>query len=226
MKNKFLLLLSISLIIFNACGDSPEYVKVKIGDVIQITSDYSSYNKADIIFAWSPPISDNGSIPKFEIDNNSLYFSPDMAEKYSMKLTIESMGGKPIVEENFYYEGVEVLAESQKEYANVKFPSSPSDSNIEKTEAPNNTNDMKASSYYTVQIYARTTANEANDDLVGLNALGFEDIYIENFIKDDTKYWRVRSGKFNSVKKAEKRKKELSEVLKIKLEDLWSLEVK
>jgi len=219
MKNKFLLLFSILAMIFNACGDKAEYTKVKIGDVIKITSDYSSYDKADIIFAWSPPISENGSIPEFEIDDNSLYFSPNIAEKYTMKLTVESMGGESIVEENFYYEGVETLAESQKGYKNTRFPSEPS-SPIKKAEA------IESSSYYTVQIYARKTENEANDDLVGLNALGFEDIFIETFIKDDTKYWRVRSGKFNSVKKAEKRKQELSEVLKINLKDLWSVEVK
>ena len=204
---------------FNACGDKAEYVKVKIGDVIKITSDYSSYNKADIIFAWSPPISKNGTIPKFEIDDNSLYFSPNMAEKYTMKLTIESMGGESIVEEDFYYEGVELLSDSEKIYVNAKFPSEPAATSKKIDE-------IEVSSYYTVQIYARRTENEANEDLLGLNSLGFEDIFIQTFTKDSTEYWRVRSGKFNSMKKAEKRKKELSEVLKINLKDLWSLEVK
>tara|TARA_B100001250_G_C19696554_1_gene742813 strand:- start:149 stop:826 length:678 start_codon:yes stop_codon:yes gene_type:complete len=225
MKNKLLfLLLSVVLITLNACSDNIEYTKVKIGDIVKITSDYSSYNKADIVFAWSPPISDDGSIPEFEIDNNSLYFSPSISGKYSMKLTVESMGGEPIVEQSFHYEGVEVLMDSEKKYKNEKFPSNPSTTTaiVEK-----NTNKSKElDSYYTVQIYARTTEKEANDDLLGLNALGFEDIFIEIFINNNTKYWRVRSGKFNSTKKVEKRKKELSNVLKIDVKDLWSVEVK
>lgn len=223
MKNKLLfLLLSVVLITLNACSDNIEYTKVKIGDVIKITSDYSSYNKANIVFAWSPPISNKGSIPKFEIDNNSLFFSPNMPEKYSMKLTVESMGGEPILEENFYYEGVESLMEAEKKYKSAKFPSDPvtSVSVAEKNEY------TEPTSYYTVQIYARTTEQEANDDLLGMNGLGFEDTFIEVFIKDETKYWRVRSGKLNSAKKAEKRKKELSNVLKIDLKDLWAVEVK
>ena len=221
MKNKLLLLSSILLIIFSACSDSVEYTKVKIGDVIKISSDYSSYDKADIIFAWTPPTSEDGSIPKFEIDNNSLYFSPDIADKYAMKLTVESMGGEMIVEEQFYYEGVEMLADSEKNYKNAEFPSAPSPS-----ETPKKAEEQELLSYYTVQIYARIVQKEADEDLSGLNALGFEDIFIEKFIKEDTNYWRVRSGKFNSMKKAEKRAKELSQVLKINIKDLWAVEVK
>ena len=221
MKNKLLLLSSILLIIFSACSDSVEYTKVKIGDVIKISSDYSSYDKADIIFAWTPPTSEDGSIPKFEIDNNSLYFSPDIADRYAMKLTVESMGGEMIVEEQFYYEGVEMLADSEKNYKNAEFPSAPSPS-----ETPKKAEGQELLSYYTVQIYARIVQKEADEDLSGLNALGFEDIFIEKFIKEDTNYWRVRSGKFNSMKKAEKRAKELSEVLKINIKDLWAVEVK
>ena len=221
MKNKLLLLSSILLIIFSACSDSVEYTKVKIGDVIKISSDYSSYDKADIIFAWTPPTSEDGSIPKFEIDNNSLYFSPDIADRYAMKLTVESMGGEMIVEEQFYYEGVEMLADSEKNYKNAEFPSAPSPS-----ETPKKAEEQEVLSYYTVQIYARIVQKEADEDLSGLNALGFEDIFIEKFIKEDTNYWRVRSGKFNSMKKAEKRAKELSEVLKINIKDLWAVEVK
>ena len=122
MKIKFLLI-SILLIISNGCGDKVEYTKIALGDVVKISSDYSSYDKADIVFAWSPPISNNGSIPKFEIDNNVLYFSPDTIGKYSIKLTIESMGGEPIIEEEFYYEGVSTLADSGKNYNNINFPS-------------------------------------------------------------------------------------------------------
>ena len=221
MKNKFLLLSSTLLIIFSACSDSVEYTKIKIGDVIKISSDYSSYDKADIIFAWTPPTSEDGSIPKFEIDNNSLYFSPDIADRYAMKLTVESMGGEMIVEEQFYYEGVEMLADSEKNYKNAEFPSAPSHPEI-----PEKAEKQEVLSYYTVQIYARIVQKEADEDLSGLNALGFEDIFIEKFIKEDTNYWRVRSGKFNSMKKAEKRAKELSEVLKINIKDLWAVEVK
>ena len=227
MKIKFLLI-SILLIIFNGCGDKVEYTKIAIGDVVKISSDYSSYDKADIIFAWSPPISNNGSIPEFEIDNNVLYFSPDTIEKYSMKLTIESMSGNPIVEEEFYYEGVSTLADSEKNYNNTNFPSAPLAPSVPSTqlETPIKTENNKKLNYFTVQVYARTVKEEAGMDLSGLNALGFEDVFIEEFRKDGTNYWRVRSGKFNSIKKAEKRKNDLSKVLKIDIRDLWAVEVK
>ena len=227
MKIKFLLI-SILLIISNGCGDKVEYTKIALGDVVEISSDYSSYDKADIIFAWSPPISNNGSIPKFEIDNNVLYFSPDTIGKYSMKLTIESMGGEPIVEEEFYYEGVSTLAHSEKNYNNTNFPSAPLAPLVPSTqlEIPKKIENNKKINYFTVQIYARTLKEEADMDLSGLNALGFEDVFIEEFRKDKTNYWRVRSGKFNSIKKAEKRKNDLSKVLKIDIKDLWSVEVK
>ena len=227
MKIKFLLL-SILLIIPNACGDNVEYTKIALGDVVKISSDYSSYNKADIIFAWSPPISNNGSIPKFEIDNNVLYFSPDTLGKYSMKLTIETMGGEPIIEEEFHYEGVSALADSEKNYNNTNFPSIPSPPSIpsNQLETPKKASNNKEINYFTVQIYARTTKEEADIDLSGLNSLGFEDVFIEEFKKDGTNYWRVRSGKFNSIKKAKKRKNNLSKVLKIDIKDLWAVEVK
>ena len=221
MKIKLLILFSILLIIFTVCDQNIEYTKVKIGDVIKISSDYSAYDKADIIFAWNPPTSNDGSIPKFEIDNNSLYFSPYAAEKYTMTLSIETLEGDPIIKEKYYYEGVEQLDNLDKTYKNVRFPSEP----ITETKEIKKKENVQ-SSYFTIQIYARRVKEEAFADSDGLNALGFEDIFIEKFIKKNTNYWRVRSGKLNTMKKAEKRKEELSNVLKINLSDLWLVEVK
>jgi hypothetical protein len=142
-----------------------------------------------------------------------------------MKLTIESMGGEPIIEEEFYYEGVSTLADSEKNYNNTNFPSAPLVPSTQ-LEIPKKIENKKIKNYFTVQIYARTIKEEADTDLFGLNALGFEDVFIEEFRKDGTNYWRVRSGKFNSIKKAEKRKNDLSKVLKIDIKDLWAVEVK
>lgn len=232
MKIKKISLFSTLLVVLMSCGENAEYVKVKIGDVIKVSSDYSAYDNADIILAWSPPTSNNGSIPKFEIDNNSLYFSPETTEKYAMVLSVETSGGDLIVEEKYYYEGVEQLANSDKNYKNTRFPSEPI--NVKNESANRKISDRSEtkkdeeilSNYFTVQIYAREIKEDAYTDLSGLNALGFEDVFIEEFVNEGIDYWRVRSGKFNTEKKAEKRRDELSRVLKINSADLWMVGVK
>ena len=233
---KIKLLLSALMILLASCGDSAEYTQVKIGDVIKVSSDYSAYDNADIILAWSPPTTGDGSIPRFEIDNNAMYFSPEETEKYVMSLSVETSGGDLIVEEKYYYEGVENLAEIDKNYRNTRFPSEPIEAKNQET-APvvseskevmseSKKKDEPLSNYFTVQIYAREIKEDAYTDLSGLNSLGFEDVFIEEFINDGTDYWRVRSGKFNSERKAEKRRDELSLILKIDPKDLWMVEVK
>ena len=138
-----------------------------------------------------------------------------------MTLSIETFGGKSLVEEKFYYDAVDQII--NKTYQNVQFPSEASKKNLE---IPKKKEKSILLSYYTVQVYARTVREEAFEDSSGLNSLGFEDVFIEKFIKDDIDYWRVRTGKFNTIKKAEKRKKEISKVLKIDLKKLWAVEVK
>mgnify|MGYP001486436007 CR=1 FL=1 len=61
---------------------------------------------------------------------------------------------------------------------------------------------------------------------ISIYDFGFEDVYIEEFKKDATLYWRVRTGNFNSMIKAEKHEKKLSEVLEINIDKIWALEIK
>ena len=48
---------------------------------------------------------------------------------------------------------------------------------------------------------------------------------MEEFTLNNMLYWRVRAGKFNSMKKAEKRRDEIADILRISSKDLWALKV-
>ena len=250
MKINRILILGALMALFTTCGDNTEYIKVKIGDVVKVTSEYSAYGGADIMLAWGPPTTRSGSVPRFEIDNNSLYFSPDFEEKYSIKLSVETMGGDVIVEEQYFYEGIETLSDADKFYRPTEFPSKKETAQMnresEKEEIslkPEKENisdkprkqeqtieeaieEPTPETYFTVQIYARSDKKDAYNDLAGLNALGFEDVFMEEFLLNGAKYWRVRSGKHNSRIKAENIKSELAGVLKKNESELWLLEVK
>ena len=80
--------------------------------------------------------------------------------------------------------------------------------------------------YFTVQIYSRPDKGQAETDLSMLTDFGFENVYLEEFLFNDTLYWRVRSGKFNSSHKAKKHKAEIAKVLEIDSKNLWDVEVK
>ena len=62
--------------------------------------------------------------------------------------------------------------------------------------------------------------------MLGLFDFGFEDVYIEEYMHNNTMYWRVRTGFFNTKIKANKHKEKISKALKIKLDDLWAVHVK
>ena len=80
--------------------------------------------------------------------------------------------------------------------------------------------------YYTVQVYAKPVKNEAINESNKLFDFGFEDVYIEEYMNNGTMFWRVRTGFFNTKIKAEKHKKKISKALKIKVNDLWTVNVK
>ena len=215
MNKNIIIAITGILLFLISCNKKAESTLMKIGDVVKISSELSSYNIEEVTFAWIPPKASDGSMPKFEIKDNSFYFSPSLIGEHMVELSIETSKGELIINEFFPFDAVEQLSEGKKTYTNIKFPSD-----------MNKIEESTPSSYFTVQIYARLIESEALTDLSKLEALGYEDVFIEEFIEKDKKYWRVRNGIFNSLIKAKKRQKEISSLLKIGSKDLWVVEVK
>ena len=132
-------------------------------------------------------------------------------------LKINKKKQKPteLTKEKFNYKAILQIDPLKKSYENSQLPS--------KENKKETTQMLK--SYYTVQVYSRTDKNEAAVDFSKLQDIGYDDVYIEEFMQNDILYWRVRTGKFNSIKKAEKRRGEIANILKIEISNLWTLKV-
>ena len=123
--------------------------------------------------------------------------------------------GKEVVSEEFSYLALDFIAKAEKQYQPSTFPSKELRIKTETVE-----------SYFTVQVCSKPDKKEAISESDKLFDFGFEDVYIEEYLHENTTYWRVRTGIFNSKIKANKRKEEVSKKLKIKPQDLWAVEVK
>lgn len=214
MKLKLLLGFTLILVLSN-CNQFNDYIEVQVGDTIKVSSNYFNESNEGLVYAWGPPKFKNGDIPKFEIKDNHLYFTPEEEGQYSIDLSVETLGGEMILKEKFNYKAIFQINPSKKSYEDSKLPLK---------ENKKETSSM-LKSYYTVQVYSRTDKNEAEVDYSKLQDIGYDDVYIEEFIQNDILYWRVRTGKFNSMKKAEKRRDEIASILKIERLNLWTLKV-
>ena len=214
MKIKVLLLNVAVILFFIGCSNSSTQ-KIQVGDTIKVSSQFDASGNEDIIYVWSPPISSNSSVPQFEIKDDIIYFSVSEIGSYNILLSIKTREGENIVEESFGFTAIEFINKDEKTYKSAVFPSIGKQKKIE-TSLP----------HFTVQLYSRTIKKEALKDSSMIYDFGFEDVYIEEFKKDATLYWRVRTGNFNSIIKAEKHKKKLSEVLEININKIWALEIK
>ena len=56
--------------------------------------------------------------------------------------------------------------------------------------------------FFTVQVYSKPDKIEAMAESEKQFDFGFVDVYIEEYIHEETLYWRVRTGFFNSKIKA------------------------
>ena len=208
------LVLNFFLIFYlSSCGQFKEAVEVQVGDTVKVSSTYFDEGNKGLVYAWGPPKSKNGDIPKFEIEDNHLYFTPEEEGEYTIELSVETLGGEMIIEETFSYKSIFQTSPSKK----TEQKSSPKPSK-------NKTNEF-IGTYYTVQVCAKTIKEEADLEFSKLQDMGYNDIYMEEFTLNNILYWRVRAGKFNSMKKAEKRRDEIADILRISSKDLWALKV-
>ena len=214
MKLKLLLGFTLILVL-SSCNQFNDYIEVQVNHTIKVSSNYFNETNKGLVYAWGPPKSKDGDIPKFEIKDNHLYFAPQKEGEYSVELSVETLGGEMILKEKFNYKAILQIDPLKKSYENSQLPS--------KENKKETTQMLK--SYYTVQVYSRTDKNEAAVDFSKLQDIGYNDVYIEEFMQNNILYWRVRTGKFNSIKKAEKRRDEIANILKIEISNLWTLKV-
>ena len=209
------LILSLSFIFFYGCNGNDEYIEIQVKDVAELQSKFSDPENPNLVYIWSAPISKAELVPEFEIKDNIFYFSPLEVGAYTINLNIETDSGKEIAVENFNYLAMDFIAKSEKKYKPSTFPSKElrQKKNMEKP-------------YYTVQVFAKPVKNEAINESNKLFDFGFEDVYIEEYMHNETMFWRVRTGFFNTKIKAEKHKEKISKALKIKVNDLWTVNVK
>ena len=204
------------MLIALGCSSSTNNSKnIQVNDVVKITSTFNSSKSSDVNYVWSAPISSNTSVPHFEIKDNAMYFSVSEIGSYDVSLSIETSNGEIILEEKFSFNAVDFINKNEKNYKTAVFPSIGKQKKIEKT-LP----------HFTVQVFSRTIKKEAVQDSTMLYDFGFEDVYIENFKKDGTLYFRVRTGNFNTKLKAEKHRDKLSKTLEIESKNLWAVEIK
>ena len=209
------LILSLSFIFFYGCSGNDEYIEIQVKDVIDIKSTFSDPENPNLVYMWSAPISKAELVPEFEIKDNIFYFSPLEVGAYEITLNIQSDSGKEITVENFNFLAMDFIAKSEKKYKPSTFPS-------EELRQKK----IMEKPYYTVQVYAKPVKDEAISESNKLFDFGFEDVYIEEYMHNGTMFWRVRTGFFNTKIKAEKHKEKISKALKIKVNDLWTVNVK
>ena len=215
MKSKILFLNIIFLLTFFGCNSKTVYQEIQINDVIKIQSEFEDSEDQNIVYVWGAPISSSGSVSEFEIKDNFYYFSPPDIGKYEIFLSIETKKGEKIIDEKFNYLALDFIAKAEKQYKPSMFPSK----ELRRRE------DVSLP-FFTVQVYSKPSKQEAITESDKLFDFGFEDVYVEEYLHEETMYWRVRTGIFNSKIKANKHKEEISKKLRINQEKLWAVEVK
>ena len=96
----------IILIIFTACGSSPDYQEVMVNKTVKVYSqDY--HNEAEnYTFKWEPPKGPSKNAISFDLKNDMLIFSPDIEGDYQIHLSITDISDEVIAEEMFYYRAI------------------------------------------------------------------------------------------------------------------------
>ena len=109
--NKIKYSLLIALLMFG-CSSEVDYMQIQAGDTIEVTSETFPGNNEGIVYAWGVPKSDDGDIPSFRIENNSMHFKANKAGKYYLSLSLETNGGEIIAKEEFYYDAIQAEDEA------------------------------------------------------------------------------------------------------------------
>ena len=227
----------IILIIFTACGSSPDYQEVMVNKTVKVYSqDY--HNEAEnYTFKWKPPKGPSKKAISFDLKNDMLIFSPEIEGDYQIHLSITDISDEVIAEEMFYYraiaETLEVaLAKIKPEEeipplsSVVKMPEKKttpkarkkkSSKSSKKTDRKSKTSRKSENVDYTIQIAAWPSLEQARKDQLRLIEEGF-DAYIERHYRKekDAIWYRVRIGKFSNKNKALEIQKQVESILGIK----------
>ena len=227
----------IILIIFTACGSSPDYQEVMVNKTVKVYSqDY--HNEAEnYTFKWEPPKGPSKKAISFDLKNDMLIFSPEIEGDYQIHLSITDISDEVIAEEMFYYraivETVEVaiakikpeeeilpppsVVKKPKKKTTPKVRKKKSSKSSKKTDRQSKTSRKSENVDYTIQIAAWPSLEQARKDQLRLIEEGY-DAYIERHYRKekDAIWYRVRIGKFSNKNKALEIQKQVESILGIK----------
>ena len=227
----------IILIIFTACGSSPDYQEVMVNKTVKVYSqDY--HNEAEnYTFKWEPPKGPSKKAISFDLKNDMLIFSPEIEGDYQIHLSVTDISDEVIAEEMFYYraiaETVEVaiakikpeeeilpppsVVKKPKKKTTPKVRKKKSSKSSKKTDRQSITSRKSENVDYTIQIAAWPSLEQARKDQLRLIEEGF-DAYIERHYRKekDAIWYRVRIGKFSNKNKALEIQKQVESILGIK----------
>ena len=227
----------IILIIFTACGSSPDYQEVMVNKTVKVYSqDY--HNEAEnYTFKWEPPKGPSKKAISFDLKNDMLIFSPEIEGDYQIHLSVTDISDEVIAEEMFYYraiaETVEVaiakikpeeeilpppsVVKKPKKKTTPKARKKMSSKSSKKADRQSQGRKKSENVDYTIQIAAWPSLEQARKDQLRLIEEGF-DAYIErHYRKEKDEIWnRVRIGKFSNKNKALEIQKQVESILGIK----------
>ena len=227
----------IILIIFTACGSSPDYQEVMVNKTVKVYSqDY--HNEAEnYTFKWEPPKGPSKKAISFDLKNDMLIFSPEIEGDYQIHLSITDISDEVIAEEMFYYRAIAETLEVAiaKIIPEEKIPPLPSVVKMPEKKTTSQAKKKKSSKSskktdrqsqgrkktenvdYTIQIAAWPSLGQARKDQLRLIEEGF-DAYIERHYRKekDAIWYRVRIGKFSNKNNALEIQKQVDSILGIK----------
>ena len=227
----------IILIIFTACGSSPDYQEVMVNKTVKVYSqDY--HNEAEnYTFKWEPPKGPSKKAISFDLKNDMLIFSPEIEGNYQIHLSITDISDEIIAEEMFYYraiaETVEVaiakikseeeilpppsMVKKPKKKTTPKARKKKSSKSSKKTDRQSKTSRKSENVDYTIQIAAWPSLEQARKDQLRLIEEGFDAYMERHYLKEKDEIWyRVRIGKFSNKNKALEIQKQVESILGIK----------
>ena len=227
----------IILIIFTACGSSPDYQEVMVNKTVKVYSQEYHDEAENYTFKWEPPKGPSKKAILFDLKNDMLIFSPDIEGDYQIHLSITDISDEVIAEEMFYYRAIAETLEVAiaKIMPEEEIPSPPSvvkkpekkitpkvkkkksSNSLKKTAKQSKTRRKYENVDYTIQIAAWPSLEQARKDQLQLIEEGF-DAYIERHYRKekDAVWYRVRLGKFSDKNKALNVQKQIETILGIK----------
>ncbi len=234
LKRTFIIIFG--LIFLSSCESTIERKNISVNRTVKVHSTQFQNNPENYTFAWAPPEGPSKSRANFKVEQNVMLFTPDIEGDYRILLSVESIGGEILHEEEFLFRAKaddasalieEDIVESPKEkptqkISEVKIPikENVKPKSVKKQPSPK----PQVKKNLTIQVAAWPSLEEARKDQLELIDLGF-DAYTQRIYiaKKDAVWWRVRVGSFDdeSIAKSVRNK-----LVKIRGNDIWIDNVK